>query len=230
MADTSLTLTSTALSRQQRNKATHLAARWGNYHQYYSFRAATVPDPRLSLLPRSILHDARVLDLGCNAGKLTSEVVTHCGARAAVGVDIDPDLVAQAQAAYPHGPASFECFDFVDADAYTGTAHGVFDAVLLLSVTKWVHLNHGDAGMLRLFALIHDVLLRDGGHLVLEPQPVGNYKSAAKKNKELRETWKGLAIWPPFTGELNAAGFEMVMEVEREEEGFSRPVHVWRKV
>jgi hypothetical protein len=32
---------------------------------------------------------------------------------------------------------TFEHFDFVDASAYTGTALGKFDVVLLLSVTKW---------------------------------------------------------------------------------------------
>ena len=86
----------------------HLAARHGNYHQYYAkFRAPTVPDERLSILPSEILRNARVIDLGCNAGKLTHEAIVHCGAAAAVGVDIDPWLVEQAKAAYPDGPCTF---------------------------------------------------------------------------------------------------------------------------
>ncbi|KAF7538088.1 hypothetical protein G7054_g3228 [Neopestalotiopsis clavispora] len=218
------------LTRSQRFKETHLLARHGNYHQYYAkFRAQTVPDDRLSILPSEILRDARVLDLGCNAGKLTYEAMVHCGAAASVGVDIDPWLIDQAKAAYPDGPCTFEHFDFVDRSAYTGTALGKFDVVLLLSVTKWIHLNNGDAGMLALFEHIHD-LLNDGGHLVVEPQPMSNYQRASKKNKELRETYKTIKIQPPFDNELKAQGFERILEFEREEEGFSRPVHVWKKL
>ncbi|KAJ5517318.1 hypothetical protein N7527_008878 [Penicillium freii] len=219
----------TELSKAERFKATHLAARHGNYHQYYAkFRAPTVPDERLSILPSDILRNARVIDLGCNAGKLTNEAIAHCGAAAAVGVDIDPWLVEQAKAAYPDGPCTFEHFDFVDASAYTGTAMGKFDVVLLLSVTKWIHLNNGDSGMLTLFAHIHSIL-NEGGYLVVEPQPMSNYARASKKNKELRETYKTIQIRPPFEDELKAQGFERILQVERDEEGFARPVHVWKK-
>ncbi|KAH8651244.1 Bicoid-interacting protein 3-domain-containing protein [Xylariales sp. PMI_506] len=234
MSETSRTLSPSGaqeLSRPDRFRATHLAARHGNYHQYYTkFRAPTIPDERLSiLLSSNILREARVLDLGCNAGKLTDEVMVHCGASASVGVDIDPWLVEQAKAAYPNGPCTFEHFDFTDAAAYTGTALGKFDVVLLLSVTKWVHLNSGDAGMLALFAHIYDIL-NDGGHLVVEPQPMSNYVRAVKKNKQLRDIYKTIKIQPPFADELRAQGFERVLEVERDEEGFARPVHVWRKI
>ncbi|KAK6066205.1 hypothetical protein SCUP234_12189 [Seiridium cupressi] len=217
-------------SRSQRYKETHLLARHGNYHQYYAkFRAPTVPDERLSILPADILRNARVLDLGCNAGKLTYEAIAHCSAAVSVGVDIDPWLIEQAKAVYPNGPCTFEHFDFVDTTAYTGTALGTFDVVLLLSVTKWIHLNNGDAGMLALFAHIHGIL-NEGGHLVVEPQPMSNYQRASKKNKELRETYKTIKIQPPFEEELRTQGFERILEVEREEEGFSRPVHVWKKI
>ncbi|KAL3461676.1 Bicoid-interacting protein 3-domain-containing protein [Aspergillus heterothallicus] len=217
------------LSRAERFKATHLAARHGNYHQYYSkFRAPTVPDERLSILPPEILRNARVIDLGCNAGKLTYEAITHCGACAAVGVDIDPWLVEQAKLTYPNGPCTFEHFDFVDVSAYRGTALGKFDVALLLSVTKWIHLNNGDAGLLALFAHIASIL-NEGGYLVVEPQPMSNYARASKRNKELRETYKTIRIKPPFDEELKKIGFERVCEFERDEEGFARPVHVWRK-
>lgn len=81
-----------------------------------------MPDPRLQCLPASILLDARVLDLGCNAGKLTAQAMQCCGASAAVGVDIDPWLVEQAKAAYPDGPCKFELLDFMQPEAYVGTA------------------------------------------------------------------------------------------------------------
>lgn len=226
-------------TRRQRYKQTHHDARYGNYHQYYAkFRGRQVPDSRLALLlePTNLLQDARVLDLGCNAGKLTYEAVACCGAKEAVGVDIDPWLVEQARIAYlrvqeeeKENKLAFECFDFVDAHKYEGTAAaGKFDVVLLLSVTKWVHLNNGDSGMRALFSLIY-ALLNEGGYLIVEPQPWTNYQSAVRKNKELKETFKAIQMRPPFEEELCMLGFRRIIQVEREEGGFSRPVHVWRK-
>ena len=54
-----------------------------------------------------------------------------------------------------------------------------YDTILALSLTKWIHLNWGDAGIKRFFRRIYNHL-RPGGRLVLEPQPFGSY---AKKKK-----------------------------------------------
>lgn len=218
-------------------RATHAAARHGNYHSYYtSFRSPTTPDPRLALLlPLQLLPSARVLDLGCNAGKLTHECVAHCGAREAVGVDIDGELVARARELYgEEGRVVFEQFDFVDRVAWEGRAaapgvEGGFDVVLLLSVTKWIHLNSGDEGLRRVFGLAAGIL-KHGGVLVVEPQPWDNYKRAVKRCPMLRGTFKGLKMRPPFWDELRREEFEFVREIERDEEGFARPLHIWRKV
>ncbi|KAJ5112345.1 hypothetical protein N7532_000390 [Penicillium argentinense] len=160
-------------------------------------------------------------------GKLTNEAIAQCGTAAAVGVDIDQWLVEQAKAAYPDGPCTFEHFGFLDASAYKGTALGKFDVVLLLSVTKWLHLNNGDAGIVTLFAHIQSILNEEG--YLVEPQPMSNCARASKRNKELRETYKTLQIKPSFDDELKAQGFERILEFKRDEEGFARPVHVWRK-
>ena len=41
--------------------------------------------------------------------------------------------------------------------------------------------------------------------------------------------YKTIQIKPPFEAELKAQGFERILEFERDEEGFARPVHVWKK-
>ena len=59
-------------------------------------------------------------------------------------------------------------------------AAGSLDTVLCLSVTKWVHLHRGDAGLAAFFARVA-AALAPGGLLVLEPQPWRSYQSAVSK-------------------------------------------------
>ena len=72
-------------------------------------------------------------------------------------------------------------------------APGSLDTVLCLSVTKWVHLHRGDAGLAALFARCA-AALAPGGLLVLEPQPWRSYHAAVGK---LRRAVRVLPL--PFT-------------------------------
>lgn len=54
-----------------------------------------------------------------------------------------------------------------------------FDTVLCLSLTKWIHLNWGDAGIKRLFHRIF-AHLRPGGYLILEAQSFQSYSKRRK--------------------------------------------------
>ncbi|KAL2342543.1 hypothetical protein Fmac_003828 [Flemingia macrophylla] len=51
-----------------------------------------------------------------------------------------------------------------------------YDTILCLSVSKWIHLNWGDDGLITLFAEAWK-LLRPGGVFILEPQPWKSYES-----------------------------------------------------
>ena len=56
------------------------------------------------------------------------------------------------------------------------------DAAHSLSVTKWVHLNWGDAGIRDLFAKVFR-LLKPGGRFILEPQAYATYYRRSRLNE-----------------------------------------------
>ncbi|GAA5924364.1 uncharacterized protein JCM15063_005613 [Sporobolomyces koalae] len=238
------------LSLRAQDALHHRATPYGNYKNYYTFRPAStsssttdsIPDPtdldqRLRLLDSTLFRDKTVLDLGTNAGKISHDLTKHFEPRRVLGVDIDQVLVRDAnriatdQQLLARG-LSFELGDFMQPgwleqlSAREGA--GTFDVVLLFSVTKWLHLHHGDEGMLRLFSSLHS-FLPEGGVVVIEPQERENYARAVKKNKDLRPVFKTIEHWPPFESEMTAAGFKLEQRIERVEGGFSRPLLVWRK-
>ncbi len=56
-----------------------------------------------------------------------------------------------------------------------------FDIILALSLSKWIHLNWGDAGIKRFFKKVYHHL-RPGGRFILEPQPFNSYAKRKKIN------------------------------------------------
>ncbi|KAB1200581.1 putative RNA methyltransferase At5g51130 [Morella rubra] len=71
------------------------------------------------------------------------------------------------------GRVSFQQENFVQS-RWQPEKH--YDTILCLSVTKWVHLNWGDEGLITLFSKVWRLLL-PGGVFVLEPQPWKSYEN-----------------------------------------------------
>ncbi|KAM4583444.1 pre-miRNA 5'-monophosphate methyltransferase [Fundulus diaphanus] len=180
------------------------AAPYGNFMNYYSFNP---PENRLSLIPATLLHDlghrdggeepTLILDVGCNSGELSVAVYKHLvrqpeekPQRSTVhllGFDLDEALIERAQRTNPlRSNISFIQLDITeDAEQLQGylRRHGCshFHLCLCLAVTMWVHLNHGDSGLLQLLSRLASV----SRHLLLEAQPWKCYRSAARRLRKL---------------------------------------------
>jgi len=71
-----------------------------NHHAPQRHSLCTHTPPRVILLVVVCRFDGlRVLDIGCNVGMLTMDLVRKMGAAEVVGVDVDPALVRRARAA-----------------------------------------------------------------------------------------------------------------------------------
>ncbi|KAF2732104.1 Bin3-domain-containing protein [Polyplosphaeria fusca] len=123
-------------------------------------------------------------------------------------------------------PVSFVSADYV-VSASPDTA-GPHDVILALSVTKWLHLEHGDQGLVNFFAKCSSSLV-PGGLFVLEPQPWSSYEKAVKKAKapHFQPRLKTLNLRPEtcFTDLLERQGLTLVATSE----ALPRRIIVYRK-
>ena len=138
-----------------------------------------------------------MLDIGCHCGDFTLAAAQHLGCRSVLGIEIDGGLVRQAREAaklnFPGIQAVFMCESFMD------TAHPtapLYDVVMCLSVTKWIHFNWGDDGVKALFAKAF-AFLRPGGVFILEPQPWKSYKAKYAWKEEWKKNYHAIELKPP---------------------------------
>lgn len=106
-----------------------------------------------------------------------------------------------------------------------------YDLVLALSLTKWVHIHSGDAGLARFFARISRCLRTDG-LLILEPQDWRSYDAPKRMSKAMRDQVTALKMRPQgdFHWLLESVGLVFVQTIGvGVGTGFTRPLQVFRK-
>ncbi|MFB6210879.1 MAG: trans-aconitate 2-methyltransferase [Halobacteriales archaeon] len=146
--------------------------------------------------------DERILDLGCGTGHLTAEIA-DTGAEV-IGVDADPEMIAQARDNYPS-------MTFRQADARTVTFEDPFDAVFSNAVLHWI------TDVESVLANIRRLLV-PGGRLVAElggADNVGTIRQALHeelarfdRDPEAVDPWYFPSI-AEYATELETAGFEV---------------------
>ncbi|XP_027700199.1 pre-miRNA 5'-monophosphate methyltransferase isoform X1 [Vombatus ursinus] len=187
------------------------AAPYGNFPSYSRFhppeqRLRLLPAALLRWLfppggpdPRPLLG----LDVGCNSGELSIALYRHFlsleeGEICPVSTkdlrflccDIDPALVDRAEKDCPF-PAtmSFVTLDIMDPQTrepllssfLNQFGRSAFDIVFCMSITMWIHLNHGDNGLLAFLARLASLCR----YLLVEPQPWKCYRAAARRLRKL---------------------------------------------
>jgi 7SK snRNA methylphosphate capping enzyme len=105
-----------------------------------------------------------------------------------------------------------------------------YDVVLCLSVTKWIHLNDGDEGLLRLFRTMYQ-LTNTGGRLILEYQPWSSYLNRRKTSERTEQVFDTLKVKPEDFERILVGDIGYRIELRlgtplSESKGFKRPILV----
>lgn len=116
------------------------------------------------------------------------------------------------------------------SDAHAGKD---YDFITCFSVTKWIHLFHGDEGIKKVFAKIYE-LLTPGGRLILEPQPWKSYHKRKFTSEVTAANYPKIQLRPKdFPKHLvESVGFRTCKFLEvcqTSSKGFRRPVYVAQK-
>ena len=121
----------------------------------------------------------------------------------------------------------FDCEDWVVVDA-SSPRQRRYDTILALSVVKWIHLQHLDAGLARFFSKCQ-TSLHLHGYLILEVQPWSSYEKAVRPHKSphLAANLTQLEIRPDdFDDILLGLGFVKV----RTSDELPRRIDIYQKV
>ena len=157
----------------------------GNFPDYYSRRDA---NDRIEILMPDWFSKRSVADYGCHDGTVTFKVLERFpDVNNIDAFDCDSVLIEKAKRTQRQkirfstsSDPDFQKINFQVADwTYCASTEDLpsYDLILAFSVTKWIHLNYGDDGLVRFFRRVYNLLI-PGGHFLLEPQPKTSYRKS----------------------------------------------------
>ena len=90
-----------------------------------------------------------------------------------------------------------------------------YDVIMMLSVSKWIHLNFGDESLRRCFQRIFRQL-RQNGIFLLEPQPFDSYRKKKNLTPQIAIIYPTIKFFPEhFHDYLISIGFTWSVELKR---------------
>lgn len=103
-----------------------------------------------------------------------------------------------------------------------------FDTILCLSVSKWIHLNEGDVGLLNLFQSFFDLCVA-GGRVIFEYQPWKSYQNKRKVCEQAIKMFPTIKIRPDQFENILVSRFGFVIESRigpslTNAKGYNRPI------
>lgn len=246
-------------SQQPSTSTTRKKFIYGNYNRYYGYRLTEkhTEDVRLKAFEdfKELFDGKDILDIGCNDGSVTIAIANKFSVNRITGIDIDRNLIDAAQrrltcelqnmganindkieAQSIQMPIKFKHCNYVlKSDDLLEFEEQQYDTILLLSVTKWMHLNFGDSGLQRAFKRIFRQL-KDDGVLLLEAQNWKSYKRRKSLTLQINANFKDIQLRPDqFHDYLlsEEIGFESTFPITFQEQhridGFKRPIVAYRK-
>ncbi|XP_017044300.1 probable RNA methyltransferase CG1239 [Drosophila ficusphila] len=237
------------IEKPKHNKDSHFI--YGNYKHYYGKRILdkNFHDIRLDVLATQpeLFRGKRLLDIGCNSGHLSIQIAKTFEVKSLVGLDIDRGLVKDAQTTithlkrkaktglgFPHNMRFVQGNYVLEDEVLLEIERPQFDAILCLSVTKWIHLNFCDSGLKQAFRRMY-LQLNPGGKLILEPQSFDGYKRRKKLSEQIRENYQHIKFRPEqfteylLSEEVGFTAMELMGTPEHCEAGFKRPIQIFSK-
>ncbi|KAI7857876.1 Bicoid-interacting protein 3-domain-containing protein [Circinella umbellata] len=126
----------------------------------------------------------------------------------------------------------FETNNWMEMDLI-GHKH-YYDTILALSITKWIHIHHGDDGLKDFFKKIYKAL-KHGGTMILEPQEYDTYERRAKLTDKTKLIFDTIQFKPEHFHDylIKEVGFKEFKDLgyaeQHKEKGFQRPIHLYIK-
>lgn len=148
------------------------------------------------------------------------------------GIDI-PGIPSKLSNQFPHNVSFVQGNYVLDSDLLLSAEQAQFDVILCLSVTKWFHLNFGDAGIKRVFKRMF-AQLRDGGILILEPQGWQSYRKKRNLTESIWRNYQSVEFFPHHFTQylLSEIGFtkcETLGSPLHPSKGFQRQIKMFTK-
>ncbi|KAI1292412.1 hypothetical protein EDD11_008781 [Mortierella claussenii] len=144
-----------------------------------------------------------------------------------------PEATSQTRALFPHN-IELRIADWVTEQGSQEANAEQWDVVIGFSLTKWVHLHHGDAGLKQFFKKIYNSLAPNG-ILLLEPQAYATYAKRKKITAEMLQTYEGIVFRPEQFQEYllsSEIGFKecfLLGHPEGAARNFNRDIYLYRK-